>query len=150
MTPAAIEPAPGEPYGRTLLTADDDHETLIMRWRPGATCAPHDHGDAGGAIHLLEGAFVERRYRHDADGLSLVAVYEHEAPAVVAVEPGCIHDMRSLGPGTSVHRYSPRIAGMRVYDVERRETLVVSDDCGAWVPRDEALIVAREPWPEPP
>lgn len=151
MTPTANEPAPGEPYGRTLLTADAHHEALLMRWRPGATCAPHDHGAAAGIIHLLEGAFVERRYRReDGGGLTLIATHEHRAPAVLEVAPGCIHDMQALGAGTSVHRYSPRIQRMRVYDRERRETLIVADDCGAWIPSDPALVVAREPWPDAP
>jgi hypothetical protein len=36
---------------------------------------------------------------------------------------------------------------MRVFDLARRQTLTVRDDCGAWVPRDELLILARADWP---
>ena len=35
---------------------------------------------------------------------------------------------------------------MRVFDPARRQTLSVRDDCGAWVPRDERLILARVDW----
>jgi hypothetical protein len=139
------QPAEGEPYGRTVVAADEDHEMILMRWRAGATCAPHDHGDASGVIHLLEGVFTERVYARDGDRLAIVRTREVVAPAIVEVGAEHIHDMRCDRAGASLHVYRPRIHGMRVYDLARREVLVVSDDCGAWIPSDPALVLAREP-----
>jgi len=143
----AAAPAPGEPYGRTLVHADDAHEMILMRWRPGMPCAPHDHGGASGVIHLLEGVFTERVYAREGDRLIVVAERTVTAPAVVTVGPGHLHDMSCDRAGASLHVYRPRIAAMRVYDLARREALVVSDDCGAWIPSDPTLILAREPGP---
>ena len=50
------------------------------------------------------------------------------------------------GAGVGLHFYLPAITGMRVYDCDRRETLIVGDDCGAWVPADPALVIARTAW----
>jgi hypothetical protein len=36
---------------------------------------------------------------------------------------------------------------MRVFDRRRRETLVVSEKCGAWIPRDDSLVLSRARWP---
>lgn len=140
-----VQPAEGEPYGRTVVAADEDHEMILMRWRAGATCAPHDHGGASGVIHLLEGVFTERLYARDGDRLVVVRTREVVAPAIVAVGAGLVHDMCCDRAGSSLHVYRPRIHGMRVYDLARREVLVVSDDCGAWVPSDPAMILGREP-----
>jgi predicted metal-dependent enzyme (double-stranded beta helix superfamily) len=141
-----IAPAEGEPYGRAVVEASDDHEVLLMRWRAGATCAPHDHADAGGVIHIVSGSFVERRYQLREGELFMYGEKRISAPAVIMVGPGTIHDMKSEDGGTTVHVYRPRITGMRVYDTERREVLVVDDDCGAWIPRDDAHVRSRRPW----
>ena len=146
----AIDDASRDPYARTLLVADPDREILVMRWVANAWCAPHDHGEAGGHVHVLEGALVERRYRFDGANLEPISERHVVAPAILEVGPGEIHDMRAIGTTTTVHVYRPRVLGMRVYDLARRETLVVSDDCGAWVPRDASLVRAREAWSSTP
>ena len=147
-------PGPGEPYGRQLLVADAHQETLVMTWRPGATCAPHDHGEtSSGTIHVLHGTFIERRFVLKGGALEPLSETRVSAPALLSIPAGVIHDMQ-LAPGDSqhdafgltVHVYRPRIEHMRVYDTAARETLIVVDDQGAWVPTDEARIIAREPW----
>ena len=143
----AAAPAEGEPYGRTLVHADAAHEMILMRWRPDSACAPHDHGAASGVIHLLDGVFTERVYARDGAQLRVVAERTFAAPHVVTIPAGHLHDMRCDRAGASLHIYRPRIAAMRVYDLARREILTVSDDCGAWIPRDPALILGREPGP---
>lgn len=134
-----------EPYSRQLLEVDGHREVLILRWRPGVPCAPHDHGEAKGVIHLVEGELTERRFRWSARGLGLVSEVLHQAPALLTIEAGEIHDMVSATGAITVHRYSPRMGKMRIYDVQRRETLVVSEDCGAWIPL-ETEIQSRESW----
>ncbi len=151
-SPALSPPAADEPYGRCLLFADDAREVLAMSWRPGATCAPHDHGASGGVVHLIAGRIVERRYAFDGARLTPIGESCHEAPAVLAVAPGIIHDIHAA-PGAetvlTIHHYEPRIAAMRVYDDAGRRTLVVSDDCGAWIPRDPALVREVIAWDAP-
>ena len=139
--------ADGEPYGRTMLSsAADSHELLAMCWRAGARCAPHDHGDSAGTIHIIEGRFVERRFRFEGGALRVIATATHEAPALLHIEAYVIHDMVAPDGGLSIHRYETAIQGMRVWDVAEEETLVVRDECGAWIPSDPAQVVSRVPW----
>ncbi len=140
------EPADGEPYGRTVVSATPDAEVIAMLWRPDATCAPHDHGEAEGTIHVVSGAVRERVYRWTGRALEVVRTTTHEAPALLQVRAGCIHDMTALGPALTVHRYAPRVTGMRVWDVVGRRTVVVPDDCGAWLPADPGAVVTVAPW----
>jgi len=134
------------PYERHLVSADDAHEILVMTWRAGGLCAPHDHGEAGGRVHLVSGTLIERRYRFDGVALVVESEAQVEAPALLEIGPGVIHDMRA-SPGTvTVHVYRPRVLGMRIYDVGARETLIVGDDCGAWIPSDPGDIQARIGW----
>lgn len=151
-SPALSPPAADEPYGRRLLFADDLREVLAMTWRPGATCAPHDHGASGGVVHLVAGRIVERRYAFDGARLTPTGESGHEAPAVLRVAPGVIHDIHAVpgaGPVLTIHHYEPRIAAMRVYDDAGRRTLVVADDCGAWIPRDVSLVMEVVAWDDP-
>lgn len=142
-----LEADEGQPYGRTLLSsADDTHELLAMRWRPGVRCAPHDHGDSFGSIHIIEGHFVERRFSFDDGVLRVLGTETHEAPALLRIEANVIHDMVAPKGGLSIHRYASTITGMRVWDVARERTLVVSDACGAWVPSDPEKIISAQAW----
>lgn len=133
------------PYARQLIEHSAQREVLVMTWRPGATCAPHDHGErSGGVVHLVVGELVERRYVFDGE-LRVVASRRHVAPAVLEVEPGLIHDMHAPGAATTVHVYTPSVERMRVYDAARRTTWIVPDDHGAWVPHEPAAL-SRDDW----
>jgi hypothetical protein len=144
----AAAPGEGEPYGRLPLFWCEEGEVLLMRWREGRFCAPHDHGDAGGFVALLRGEFVERSWRLEDGALKPEEARAFSAPDVLPIGPRRIHDMRAQGGGLSVHIYQPPIRGMKVYDRSRRETLIVTEDCGAWVPSAARYVVSREPWPE--
>lgn len=136
-----------EPYAREVLEADDEHEVLVMRWRPDATCAPHDHGEqSGGVIHVVRGAIIERRFRFDGRTLMPLSERSVVAPAVLSIEAGVIHDMHAVGAALTVHSYAPRIARMRVYDPAARVTWIVDDDHGAWLPKGGVGVVSVEPW----
>ena len=139
-------PAEGEPYGRKALHRDDSGEVLVVRWRDGMACAPHDHAEASGFVYLLSGTLYERTWRFANDDLACGRQRVYRAPAVVRVRAGCIHDMRAEGGGLSVHVYIPPTSGMHVFDLSRREILRVTDDCGAWIPREPQRILSREPW----
>jgi Cysteine dioxygenase type I len=143
---ASAAPGPGEPYGRTPLLRDAAGEVLVVRWRENAFCAPHDHGAATGFVRLLRGSFVERSWEWRRGELVVVGEARYEAPCTLTIAAGGIHDMKATGSGLGVHFYLPAITGMRVFDRARRETLVVHDDCGAWIPRDGALVLTRAPF----
>ena len=57
-----------------------------------------------------------------------------------------IHSMLALSAGTTLHLYAPSITGMRVFDTQARQTLIVADDCGAWLPDDPQLVQKRTDW----
>jgi cysteine dioxygenase len=144
---ASVPPAPGEPYGRQPLHRDDARgEVLLVSWREDTFCAPHDHGDASGVVALLRGTFVERAWRWRDGALDVAGERRHVAPTLLRVGAGGVHDMKATGRGLGVHFYVPAITAMRVFDRERRETLVVADDCGAWVPREASLVLSRARW----
>jgi hypothetical protein len=143
---AAAPPRAGEPYGRHPIFRDAAGEALLVRWQEDTFCAPHDHGDAGGFVVLLRGQFVERLWRWRGGELLPALERSYAAPSIIEVKGGAIHDMKARGSGVGIHFYLPAIRGMKVFDRERRETLVVSDQCGAWVPRDPRLIEERTRW----
>ena len=143
---AAAPPRPGEPYGRLPIFRDSLGEVLLVRWREDTFCAPHDHGDAGGFIVLLSGRFVERLWRWRGGDLVPARERRYAAPSIITVTGGAIHDMKARGAGVGVHFYLPAIREMKVFDRQGRQTLTVSDDCGAWVPRDATLIEGRAGW----
>ena len=134
------------PYSRTILHRSQRCEVLLATWGDGARCAPHDHGCARGFVLLLRGRFVERTWARRGPQLVVTQTRIFQAPARLPVDSGSIHDMQATEGGRSLHVYRPSIRAMRVFDVTRRETLVVSDDCGAWIPSEKGQIVSREPW----
>lgn len=143
---ATPPPRDGEPYGRLPIFRDAVGEVLLVGWSEETFCAPHDHGQAGGLVCLLRGRLVERHWRWRAGQLDAVSERAHTAPAQIPVGPGAIHDMKASGAAVGVHFYFPPIAAMKVFDRDRREALVVTEDCGAWIPRDSSLVVSRAPW----
>lgn len=143
---SAPSPNQGEPYGRTPLYVGAEGEVLLMGWRTAGVSAPHDHGGAGGFVVLLRGRFSEVFWRLDGEVLIPTLEREVAAPEIIPVAPEAIHSMASLDDGVSLHIYTPMIEGMRVYDVTGHRTLVVSNDCGAWMPEDEQLIITARPW----
>lgn len=139
-------PYPREPYGRIPQHRDQNGEVILIHWRPQVYCAPHDHGDSYGYVLLARGKFVERLWRHTARGLRYLRTQIHQAPAVITVPAYSIHDMKCLEDGVGIHFYLPGIHGMRVYDTKNRQTLVVGDNCGAWIPQNQRLILKRISW----
>ena len=138
-------PDGAEPYGRHLLYAGSEGEALIMGWRDDSPCAPHDHGAARGVVLILRGEGIEREWIVEEERVRPGRSRELVAPAMVHVLPGVVHSMTARGSAVTLHLYTPAITGMRVYDVERRRTLVVANDCGAWIP-DDSLIRSEHEW----
>jgi cysteine dioxygenase len=142
-----VAPHAGEPYGRRLLHRDQTGEVMLAGWGKDAECAPHDHAGGVGVVQVLDGVFTETDWVWRDGTLALGASRRWRAGDSIPVVAGGIHSMLAHGAGTTLHLYTPAISGMRVFDPARRQTLSVRDECGAWVPRDEALILARVDWP---
>ena len=140
-------PEPGEPYGRRTLHRDVSGEVMLAGWGTDSACAPHDHAGGVGVVRVLDGAFTETDWIWRHGILSRGESRRWRTGESIPVVVGGIHSMVAHGAGTTLHLYTPAIAGMRVFDRARRQTLSVRDDCGAWVPRDEALVLARVDWP---
>lgn len=147
------EPESGEPYGRRPLYREAAGEVMLAGWRDGAECAPHDHAGGEGVVLVLAGTFTETDWVWRDGGLARGPSRRWQTGDAIPVAVGGIHSMRAHDEnddagtgGTTLHLYRPAIVGMRVFDPARQETLAVRDACGAWIPRDEALIVSRVAW----
>ena len=136
------------PYTRKVLYSNDQCEIMVAYWSKGQSSAPHDHGSSKGWVFFLKGHFEEKSYKLLDSGL--VAdnkIHKHSAGAITKVESGDIHSCTSLDAnGVSFHVYFPTIHHMKVFDLNNRQTLTVTDDCGAWIPKNPHSIVAKTNW----
>jgi cysteine dioxygenase len=138
-------PPVSDPYGRKVLFRSEKFEVMLATWASGAECAPHDHGDARGIVWLVEGDFTETHYELTENLTVIGKPLSRPAGTLLRVTPGDIHSMVAHKGGMSLHIYTPSIHDMKVFDTEKRRTLVVTDDCGAWVPHP-SQIVSEEAW----
>ncbi|TXC93041.1 hypothetical protein FS935_02275 [Metabacillus litoralis] len=135
----------GKPYYRKLLFKNDYLELLVMNWSE-LECAPHDHGQSCGWIQVVKGAAKNTVY--EATGsylpLELLTEIQEEGNMFFAPYKG-VHKMAVSQDSklVTLHLYSPPITGMKVFDLEKCATCVVSDDCGAWWP-DEQVQKVKE------
>lgn len=135
-----------EPYGRKVLFRSDKFEVMLATWASGAECAPHDHGFSRGIVWLVEGDFSETHYELTENLVVIGKPLARTMGTLLRVTPGDIHSMVAHCGGMSLHIYTPSIHDMKVFDAEKRRTLTVTDDCGAWVPQNTAQIVNEEAW----
>ena len=63
--------------------------------------------------------------------------------SMVVAPRSTIHQMSSVSyqPLVTVHVYCPPVSKMKVFDPTHDLEMTVSDDCGAWFPKDERQIV---------
>ncbi len=92
-------PGAAEVQERTwrVVAQTPDYDAWLIAWPTGGTIDLHDHGESGGALHVISGTLVETMpWRDDADRLSLVRL---EVPAGVtrAFDAGHVHDVRNEG-----------------------------------------------------
>jgi len=137
---------PVTPYSRVVLSSAPECEIMLARWTPDRVCAPHDHGASAGWVFYFEQDFEEHAYRWQDGALVQHATHQHRAGTWTQVVKNEIHSCRSKGGGLSLHVYFPRIEKMRVYDIEGRRTIVVSDNCGAWIPLRPEQRVKETAW----
>jgi len=134
------------PYSRVVLGGERACEIMLARWAPDRLCAPHDHGLSSGWVFYFEHEFEEQSYEWRGGELTPVATHTHRPGRYTEVHRSEIHSCMAAGSGLSLHVYFPRIEKMRVYDLERRRTLVVADDCGAWIPSRPEQVIEATPW----
>jgi rhodanese-related sulfurtransferase/predicted metal-dependent enzyme (double-stranded beta helix superfamily) len=98
-----------------LLVASAGIEIWLIGWPPGQGTLPHDHGDANGALTVVQGALVEEVYA-DPD-LSTARRLEHRVGEAAAFDPDHVHRVTNEGrvSATSIHAYSPPERPMRYY-----------------------------------
>lgn len=125
---------PAHPYSRVVLSAEPACEVMLARWAPHQTCAPHDHGKSAGWVFYLDQNFEEQSYAWRSGELTPTETFLHPARTFTQVRRSEIHSCQCHGSGLSLHIYFPRIEKMHVYDLDRRQTVTVTDDCGAWLP----------------
>jgi cysteine dioxygenase len=130
------------------LYRDAGLEAMQAGWQPDGCAVPHDHGLATGAVLVLGGSFVETIWRLRIGQLSALGAYSHTAGSVMRVSSGLLHSLHAHGVGHTLHVYAPPVTGMRVYDVAAREVLELSDEHGAWLPRDRHFVRARRSFEE--
>lgn len=140
-------PHPGSlPYSRNLVYKSDQLEVMIARWNPEIECHPHDHGASEGCVWLLQGNFSESAYGFDGSSLRKNGKAHLAQGHIIKVKRGEIHSCLCDRDGLSVHLYWPAIRHMMVYDLQNQKSLVVSGNCGAWIPDSADMIVKTIPW----
>jgi hypothetical protein len=95
------------------LLATDRYEVWAIGWMPGQSADLHDHGDAAGALLVVDGTLTEH-------AVTAAGVRTTDLPAGTArdLPVGLVHEVvnRHHGPATSIHVYSPPLETMTRYD----------------------------------
>ncbi len=132
------------PYGRTILFSEPGLEVMVARWTPGVACAPHDHGGSIGVVRILHGTCRHLGWRVDHGALVASGDTTHRVGDTLPCAAGDVHAIATSPtdpPLVTLHAYAPAIRHMVVYDLERRRTLVVPGDDGAWIPDDPKWVI---------
>jgi cysteine dioxygenase len=139
-----------EAYGRNVLYSTPEYEVMLASWRPNMECAPHDHGFSSGTVLVLEGAFEEVSYTPMDNGelaINPKTARRLQKGQFIEVEGDVFHSMKNIGNiGLTLHFYKPSIQNMQVLDLKNKQTLMVTGDCGAWIPSDAQKIIGVQKW----
>ncbi len=136
-----------EPYSRNIIFRNDGIEVMLASWAENAISSPHNHGFSSGLIWFVEGDFAEQHFNFTGgDLVKQGAIQKYKENSVVTVRQSDIHSCGPSSFGVSLHIYSPPIHGMKVWDTIGKRTLTVADECGAWIPKDENLILDQKEW----
>lgn len=128
-----------KPYGKKSVYRTEHVEIVVANWVPFNKCSPHDHGGSFGWIYVVSGETAHTLYKIE-DGIPVPHVEKQEKTSTVFfTSQTMIHDMGNQKdqPLVTLHAYSPPVTGMRVYDLNRCASCIVSDDCGAWWPEEQ-------------
>jgi quercetin dioxygenase-like cupin family protein len=95
------------------LLATERYEVWVIGWLPGQRAELHDHGDAAGALLVVDGTLTEHTVTGDEIGSRVLP-----AGAAEDLPVGLVHEVANEhdGPATSIHVYSPPLETMTRYD----------------------------------
>ncbi|HVX20179.1 MAG TPA: cysteine dioxygenase family protein [Acidimicrobiales bacterium] len=124
-TQAAVPPAPGDdpsaPRSIRLL-ATTFYDVWLITWPAGSALAAHDHGAARSVLQVVAGQLTETvAFGGGGPGAARTEPCRRElwAGDATEAEPSAIHELanRSGADATTVHVYSPPLAGVAFYDL---------------------------------
>jgi len=124
------------PYGRRLIIRTRTIEVLLMGFREGSECPPHDHGGSIGLVYVCVGTAEHSIFQWKNGGLLRTEQRLSGAGGILDAPADCVHAMRNPGPGALVtlHVYWPPIQKMSIFDLQQRMRYAVNDKAGAWLP----------------
>jgi predicted metal-dependent enzyme (double-stranded beta helix superfamily) len=95
------------------LLATPAYEVWVIGWTKGQAVPLHDHGEAAGAVAVVEGRLTERTVE---DGR--LRETRLDAGTVHRLPPDRVHEVANDDevPATSIHVYSPPLSTMRSYE----------------------------------
>lgn len=137
-----VDAGAGEAYGRNPISSSVHLEIIAMKWPPSSQSLPHDHGQSSGIALIISGEATHIIYNCQ---LHCVNVHTVKKDKMLMVTTGMIHQMGNSSFSESLitlHFYKPCITRMKVYDLKQQRYAIVSDDCGAWWPKDANKIIS--------
>src|ERR1700712_3880973 len=96
------------------LVATAAYDVWLIGWWPGQRVGRHDHGDAVGALTVVEGTLVDATLVRSPHGGSPVERRLRRPGAQRPLPVDIVHDVQNAGtvPATSIHAYSPPLSSM--------------------------------------
>ena len=138
---------PSEPYGRKILFKDSKIEVMLAQWSYQAMAHPHNHGHSQGLIWFAFGDFFEQHFLfRDQNLIPQGEPLFYKEGAVAKVIENDIHSCCPVTEGLSLHLYTPPIDQMKVWDSINKKTLTLANQCGAWIPENNHLILNSTSW----
>lgn len=97
---------------RHQLTKTPHLEVWVMTWPPGTTTDWHDHGDASGAMVVVEGELIDRQWKGGSEHW-----FELTAGDEGSITPRTAHNLTNVGNdfAVTIHAYSPGLTEMTPY-----------------------------------
>ena len=102
-------------YRRNLVHGTNDHQLLVLCWRPGQGSLIHDHGASNCGIRVLAGVATETLYRGTLDSPIVDRTRPISAGAVSVNRGDLIHRVENRGEVNLVtlHLYSPPLIRLK-------------------------------------
>jgi predicted metal-dependent enzyme (double-stranded beta helix superfamily) len=112
-------------YRRLELT--EGYEVWLLTWLPGQHTGFHDHGEASGAVTVVQGELEETLARPGSRAVRCRATGQGSVRTFGAHH---LHDVSNVASAAavSVHAYSPPLMAMRRYQMEPSGLALVGTD----------------------
>jgi cysteine dioxygenase len=102
-------------YKRNLVLDTNDHQLVVLCWRPGQGSPIHDHGASNCGIRVLDGVATETLYQGTLDNPIVEMTRPVSAGAVSVNRGDLIHQVENRGEVNLVtlHLYSPPLIRLK-------------------------------------